>query len=295
MAPNYTVSLVIPAFNVESYIDKCLDSVRQQSVPFSEVIVVDDGSTDGTFDVINKYSDLPQPKFIKTPNCGLGAARNLGASLASSEFLLFLDSDDFIHSQLVKSFFDALSKNHKLDFYGFSVAAVDDNKLDIVDPNFLRYACDNVGIGDEIFSDLIVEGGFHSSAWSYVFRRSLINWKTDGFLNIIHEDEEFTPRIFIKSKTMHLTPKTLYFYRLRADSIMRRSSFSIAKFLRSRHGYAVSLFSCLCLMVYAIGNDKLFYALFIRSRYLAYHAFFPFLRIVASAFVSPKRLLHIHK
>ena len=74
-----TLSVVIPVFNVESYIGKCLDSVRDQSVPFTEVIVVDDGSTDSSFDIISQYSDLPRVKIIRTKNNGLGPARNIGA------------------------------------------------------------------------------------------------------------------------------------------------------------------------------------------------------------------------
>ena len=289
MVKRNSLSIVIPAYNVKDYVGDCLESIRNQSIPFSEVIVIDDGSTDATLDVINQYSDLPKAQFVKTSNNGLGAARNLGASLATSEYLLFVDSDDFIHPQLVQSFLDAISLNHEIDMYAFSSVTVDDAKCEPVHQKYFCYEFDRCARGNEIFSDLIVEGNFTSAAWSYIFRRSLIDWKKGGFPHVIHEDEEFTPRVFIRSKWVHLSPKILYFYRKRSGSIMRSKSFSFKNFLRSRYGYSIAFFSCLSLMFDAFGNHKLLYALLLRLRYLARYAFLPYLILIVKVIIFPFR------
>ena len=222
---------------------------------------------------------------------GQSSARNLGAKLATSEFLYFLDSDDYIHPQLVESFLKVLALNPRLDLYAFSSALVDNNiDTGLSIPNnqkYHSYSADRCLRGDSVFSQLIAENNFTCAVWSYVFRRSLINWKSCGFQRIIHEDEEFSPRVFINSKYVRITPNVLYFYRQRKGSIMRAKSFSIRRFLRSRYGYKVALMSCLSLLMKSIGNKKLSYSLLLRAKYLSYHAFFPYLWI----FFKPLALL----
>ena len=285
-----TLSVVIPAFNVEGYVGKCLDSVRDQSLPFTEVIVVDDGSTDSTFDIISQYSDLPRLKIIRTKNNGLGPARNIGASAASSEFLLFIDSDDFIHSDLVSSFLDVIKLNSSIDLFAFSSSKIDDCLKEDSMSAFCSYPFDEYSRADIIFLNLIKSKRFCSSACTYIFRKSLIDWDSKGFRNIVHEDEEFTQRLYFKSHYVYLSRKVLYFYRLRIGSIMRATSFSIKRFLLSRYGYLIALSSCLYLMTRSLGRLRLFYALFLRSRYLSYHAFFPFLTVIIKVLASPKIL-----
>ena len=87
-----TVSVIVPVYNGEKYIAECIDSVLAQTVKPNEIIVVDDGSTDNTARIVNKYQSV---KYIFQKNKGVGHARNLGIDESSGEFIMFLDHDDF--------------------------------------------------------------------------------------------------------------------------------------------------------------------------------------------------------
>src|SRR5690349_8686628 len=89
------LSVVVPVYNVERYLDECLASLAAQQVADFEAILIDDGSTDGSAAIAQAYADRdPRFRLISQPNAGLGAARNAGIALAQGEFLAFLDSDD---------------------------------------------------------------------------------------------------------------------------------------------------------------------------------------------------------
>ena len=98
---NATITIIIPVFNVENVVEETLLSVKNQTSYSDEVIIIDDGSTDNSFNIINNYKDLQGWKIIQTLNQGLGLTRNLGRSVASSEYIYFLDSDDVIKNNLI--------------------------------------------------------------------------------------------------------------------------------------------------------------------------------------------------
>ncbi|MDE5770085.1 MAG: glycosyltransferase family 2 protein [Ruminococcus sp.] len=103
MAEREKISVIIPAYNVEKYISKCIDSVLQQSYYNIEIIIVDDGSHDNTPAIIDRYADKDNRiKTIHQINQGLPAARNAGLKAASGDFIMFLDSDDWIESNCCK-------------------------------------------------------------------------------------------------------------------------------------------------------------------------------------------------
>ena len=94
------LSIVVPCFNVEKYVREALDSIVAQSQLPDEVIVIDDGSTDSTIDVLRLYETHENFRIIQTANCGLGTARNLGRSIARSEYVYFFDADDLLEIDL---------------------------------------------------------------------------------------------------------------------------------------------------------------------------------------------------
>ena len=89
------VSIIIPAYNVESYIERTLKSCVKQSYPDIEIVVVNDGSTDRTEEIVNSFTDVRVVKLTQT-NKGVSAARNLGLQTATGEFCVFLDVDDWL-------------------------------------------------------------------------------------------------------------------------------------------------------------------------------------------------------
>lgn len=95
------VSVIVPAFNVAPYVGECLASVRAQTLPDWECILVDDGSTDGTADCVRENRD-PRIRLIRQPNRGVSAARNVGLADARGAYLLFLDGDDLLHPDALR-------------------------------------------------------------------------------------------------------------------------------------------------------------------------------------------------
>lgn len=107
-------SIIVPAYNAEEYLERCIASMANQNFPCDkyEVIVINDGSTDGTLDLLNnlcrKYSFL---RYVTTVNGGLSRARNRGIKESVGEYLLFVDSDDSIRSNLLAQIYDELIKD----------------------------------------------------------------------------------------------------------------------------------------------------------------------------------------
>ncbi len=106
------VSVIVPVYNVESYIWQCLNSILSQSLTDFELICVDDGSTDNSLNILKLYEEIdPRIKVMNQNNKFAGAARNLGMSIAKGEFLIFLDSDDFFEKTLLEDLYSSAKKN----------------------------------------------------------------------------------------------------------------------------------------------------------------------------------------
>lgn len=107
------ISIVVPVFNIEKYIERCLKSLINQSVPIHEIILVDDGSTDNSGDICdfyaNKYNNI---KVIHKENGGLGYARNSGIEKATGDYIAFVDGDDYISVNRIENMLLALKKNN---------------------------------------------------------------------------------------------------------------------------------------------------------------------------------------
>lgn len=121
MDRNLFLSIVIPMYNTEKHIIKCLESLDNQTIKDFEVIVIDDGSTDGSYEKAKEYLDKTELtyKIIKQNNQGQSVARNVGIKIATAQYLLFLDSDDFVEETLVER-----TKEERLSTY-FDIAIFD--------------------------------------------------------------------------------------------------------------------------------------------------------------------------
>jgi len=146
------ISVVIPAYNVEKYIDKCLTSLFSQTFRELEVIVVNDGSTDGTADIISKFTADPRLKYIEQKNAGVTAARNNGINAASGDYLGFVDSDDYLELDMYEKLYSALKEagadaaacDYNLiydDHTDFKYSNMLDEVIDIAAPNYFFKYC----------------------------------------------------------------------------------------------------------------------------------------------------------
>ena len=113
------LSVIVPVYNTEEYLKECIDSILNQTLDLYEVIIVDDGSTDGSLDIINGYvENYSNVHAISQKNCGLGAARNMGLRIAKGEYIYFIDSDDILEKNALEHCYNLAYKN-KLDMLIF--------------------------------------------------------------------------------------------------------------------------------------------------------------------------------
>lgn len=112
MSEDALVSVIVPMYNVERYISKCLDSLCDQKYENIEIIVVDDSSPDGSAEIVKRYMEKDKRiRYIKRENGGLGAARNTGIKASTGEYICFVDSDDWVDSDYISKFVETLEKD----------------------------------------------------------------------------------------------------------------------------------------------------------------------------------------
>lgn len=193
-----SISIIIPAYNVEKYLKAALDSITEQTELPDEVILIDDGSTDDTLDIARAFV-FPVPyQVVSIENGGQGNARNLGISLASSEYVYFFDSDDLLTSNFVRSVKEHIRKNAQPDIVLFSGESFNDSKYK--GNRWIEYRrgfsgvfSDRVQFLDKAFS----HGALFCSPCLYVSKRSL--WGAQGLQfgrNYLEDEALFLPVIF---------------------------------------------------------------------------------------------------
>ena len=122
-------SVIVPVYNTEAYIGKCLESIIQQTQKELEIVVVDDGSTDGSMQIVERYHQLfDNVRIIKQKNLGQGAARNVGVKAATGHYIYFLDSDDFIEPDTLERCYQCANK-YDLDVVLFDASILIENEL----------------------------------------------------------------------------------------------------------------------------------------------------------------------
>ena len=214
------ISVIIPVYNVEKYLTKCVDSIINQTYKNLEIILVDDGSPDNCGKICDEYAKKDNRiKVIHKENGGLSSARNAGLDICKGEYICFIDSDDFVSL----SFIEVLYKMIQI------------NKTDIAQCNFLRFHDENE-IANEgaisfefsqcsIYDNLEMQNNLFKTnqvistvVWNKLYKRSV--YENIRFPNgKIHEDEFTTYIVFSKSENMCYISDELYYYRITDTSI----------------------------------------------------------------------------
>ncbi|MBQ3134488.1 MAG: glycosyltransferase [Oscillospiraceae bacterium] len=215
------VSIIIPVYNVEAYLQECLDSVISQTLKNIEIICVNDGSTDGSAAILEEYRQKdPRVRIIFQKNAGLSAARNAGISASTGEFLLFLDSDDYLDSTAAEKLY-ALGKENSLDLLFFDLVSFYDETGEVRPPRLTRRGYDRIFDGVTFMRLLKNDNAYITSACLVMLRREfLVENSLDFYPGIIHEDELFCFRILMEAKRATFIDSKLYHRRIREQSIM---------------------------------------------------------------------------
>ena len=213
------ISVIIPIYDVQCYLRKCVDSIINQTYSNLEIILVDDESPDNCGKICDEYAKKDNRiKVLHKKNGGLSSARNAGLDVCTGEYVSFIDSDDFVKETYIEELYNMIEK-HKADISMANRYKVQDDKIE----EFKHYMCVKKEMGSkelliEFFNDRLPH-----EAWGKLYKKELFNnLKYQDGLRIF-EDLKFIYQLLL-SKDLKIycdTTKFLYYYRNREDSLMK--------------------------------------------------------------------------
>lgn len=219
--PKFTI--IIPVYNVEQYLHECLDSVLGQTFADWEAICINDGSTDNSGNILEKYSNTDSRiKVYSQQNGGLSAARNGGLAHAQGEYILFLDSDDYLHDETLRILDDTIEDQDMICFNGTRFHE-EDNHSEI--PDQIEPA--DIITGWDYYNRYALQ----SRQFAFVcvvlrcYRKKYLEDNNLQFHpGIYHEDNLFTPMACYHAQKVSVIGDVLYYYRIRGGSIMKTAN-----------------------------------------------------------------------
>lgn len=213
------ISIIVPVYNVEEYLTDCVESILKQSYKNFQVILVNDGSTDRSGLLCDRYAEGDNRiKVIHKKNGGLSDARNVGLNIAEGDYIVFTDSDDFLHRDYLKVQYENLVQTDAdmavCDYHMYDTGQyVEDslsNRISTVEKR-------------DITAQLYENSGMLIVAWNKLYRRFL--WDEIRYpVGRLHEDEAVIHEILVRCERIVLTDAKLYYYRKRENSIMGQDS-----------------------------------------------------------------------
>ena len=213
------ISIIIPVYNVESYLQKCLDSIINQTYKNIEIIIIDDGSTDKSFEICDNYKLLDNRiEVVHKQNGGLSDARNYGLEIATGQYISFVDSDDVIHPQMI----EILYKMIKLTSSDISLCGytefMSNNFMNKTRINNLFRVLNNEEALNWLY-DSTQKSILMTVSWNKLYKKELFS-NIRFPCGLIHEDEFTTYKLIYKAKRIVYVENELYYYRQRNNSIM---------------------------------------------------------------------------
>lgn len=222
------VSVIIPVYNVEKYIRKSIESVINQTYKNLEIIIVDDGSPDNCPTICDEYSQVDSRiKVIHQSNQGLSGARNTGISVATGDYLLFVDSDDYLNNNTVEKLVERMV-SCSLDILGFNVTVIKDGeKNKYVKKDYSQEVLNGV----DYLIRMIKIDHIYEPVWMYMYKTSLIRDNNIRFKKErLFEDEIWTPEILLCAEKVGYIDIEGYNYIIREGSITTTSTNNSKKF-----------------------------------------------------------------
>ena len=197
------VSVIIPVFNVEKYLNECIDSVISQTYKNIEIILVDDGSTDSSGKICDIYAENNSNiKVIHKENGGQSVARNTGLDLAIGKYVFFIDSDDIVLCDAVEKLLNTAEKA-KSDIVFFDAYSFLDESQKQINQSYIRKYKYNTENGIEVLEKMLERNEYHCVLWVMLFNREfLVNTGIRLIPDISYEDMAFTYMIMCLAKTV---------------------------------------------------------------------------------------------
>ena len=210
------ISVILPVFNVEKYLNKCIDSILNQTFKYFELIIINDGSTDNSGTICNNYfkSDS-RIKVINQENLGLSVARNKGIDLAKGKYITFIDSDDYIDSKYFEILYTIIEKNNadivmcnKIDF------KENESKEEL---NIKNYN-EKIISKEEAYKEMLIGKKIYIYAWAKLYKTSILR-KNKFSVGKIYEDLYIINDLIEAAKKIVMTNYNGYYYLKRKNSI----------------------------------------------------------------------------
>ena len=215
------VSIIVPIYNTEKYIKECLESIIKQTYRNIEIIIINDGSTDNSEDIIEQYKDKDSRiNIIKQKNLGVSYSRNIGINAATGDYIMFVDSDDIIIENYIEQMMDILKKD-KLDIIKSSYKKFNNNTSIYTNVSFFK---ENYKIinKNEINKLFIKTTNFNSSCMQIINKKIIDNNNVRFDINIgFAEDFLFTYKIFLLSNKIGYINNNGYLCRENNESSSR--------------------------------------------------------------------------
>ena len=213
------VSVIVPVYNVEKYLEECLDSIINQTLEDIEIICINDGSTDNSLNILNSYTKTDKRmKVFSQENQGQGVARNYGLSIATGDYIYFMDSDDILELNALELVYtNAISNNSELVM--FKISRFNAFEEDYSKPGFpLEDSFNEVDFNNYTFTyknikNYVLNSSF--SPWSKLYKKDFLEkWRDFKFpINIAYEDVLFHVKAVLRSSKISFVPEFLYKYR----------------------------------------------------------------------------------
>ena len=230
---NPDVSVIVPVYNVEKYLNQCITSLLKQTLTNIEIILVDDGSTDSSGRLCDQFGSLDKRiKVLHKNNEGLGMARNSGVSIATGKYIGFVDSDDFVSSKMFEVLYNNAEKYsadasycEKVRFYDgdrFEEKEKTENKKIEVytERQMSDYVLHRIGMPPESEKDTL----YQTAVWLGIYRKTIIDEKSIEFVSerkLISEDIIFNIDFFLNCGKVIHCHQPLYYYRDNSNSLTK--------------------------------------------------------------------------
>ena len=211
------VSIIVPVYNVEKYLEKCLDSLVNQTLKEIEIIVVNDGTKDNSQEIIDKYTKK-YPKKVKgyiKENGGLSSARNYGLKYAKGDYIAFVDSDDYVELDMYEKMYNKAINNN------YDIVVCDFIELDEEGNNKI-YKKSNLGYSNNDIKNYLISAPM---AWSRLYKKNIFD-KLIFEEGIFYEDLNLTPLLVLETNNIGFVEEGLYYYLQRFGSIMKQKQFN---------------------------------------------------------------------
>ena len=230
---NVVVSIIVPVYRVEEYLAICIDSLLQQTYPYLEIILVDDGSPDQCPAICDAYAGKDsRVSVIHQENKGESVARNTAMKKAAGKYILFVDSDDVILPDACEHLVQC-AENYSADFVAGHYVNVDESgrlKKDMIQKRTPKQSSKQIRDGQTFLLEKLKAKTYECMVWQNLYQRELLVNNSLYFIpEIMREDEEWMPRVLSCAKRVAELEKPFYQYRLCSQSIMHNDALAVRR------------------------------------------------------------------